>query len=165
MSSAPRAITAPPPAKAGPRLFHLLSRLFVAVYGHFPVFGFLPCSVGVLRRGGSILVLERSDGLGWGFPGGMAWPWESEEQTLRREYLEETGMTITTARFLFRYLDHHHIHSRIAVFEVEAEGEPVGSWEGMPFWVTPAELQPHLFACHAEILQRLEQSQFFAEER
>jgi len=154
-----RAITAPPQVRFGPRLFHLLSRLFVALYGRFPTFGHLPSSVGVLQRGESVLVVDRSDGLGWGFPGGMAWPWEREEQTLRREFREETGLEVTAARFLFRYRDRHFIPSRITVFAVEeASGPLVGSWEGEPRWVTLSELQTRVFACHAEILHRLGQS-------
>lgn len=147
---------APAARRLGPRLFRLLSRLFVASYGRLPLFGYLPSSVGVLRRGDAVLVLERSDGLGWGFPGGLAWPWEDAAQTLRREFREETGIVVTSCRLLFRYRDRHFIHSEISVFVVEAgDAEPVASWEGVPRWVTLEQLPGRVFACHATILARL----------
>lgn len=84
------------------RLFAIISRSCIALYGRLPIFGALRGSAAIIRRENSFLVLERSDGLGLAFPGGMVHPWESEEQGLAREVREETGLRLTRCSFLLR---------------------------------------------------------------
>lgn len=135
-------------------LFRCCSRAFVAGYARWPIFGELPGSVAVIRRGEQYLLQWRNDGLGWAFPGGTAWPGESAEHTLRRELREETGLKIHSCQLLLTYSDRVYIPSRISVFAARAEGRLRPSWEGRPEWhglpVTP------LFLSHRPILAWLQ---------
>lgn len=81
----------------------MISRSAIAVYSRVPVFGFLRAAVAVLRKGELLLVVDRSDGRGFSFPGGLAFPWETAEQAMRREVLEETGLKIEKSCLLFEY--------------------------------------------------------------
>lgn len=137
------------------RLFFLLSKIAVATYGRFPIFGHLRSAVGVIRQQGRFLMIDRSDGHGLGFPGGLSWPWEADEQTMRREVREETGLQVQSARLLFRYRDEHYIPGFISVYEVEATGKVRGSWEGEPVWCSLADITAKPFASHAQIVQFL----------
>lgn len=136
-------------------VFLFCSRIFVGVYGRWPLFGRLRSSIGVIRRQDQFLVIERSDRLGFGFPGGITMPWESDERSLEREIKEETGLAVQSARLLFRYRDDHKLPSAISVFAVEATGQPRPSWEGRVCWLRLAELAPRIFPSHAAALQRL----------
>ena len=140
-----------------PRTFRFLSRLAVAVYPRLPLFGDLCSSVGILRRGDLYLLQRRSDDLGWAFPGGTAWPWETAEQTLHRELLEETGLTLRHVRPLFQYHDRRFLPCRITVFAAEGIGEARGSWEGDVAWLPLATLRgPECFAPHTTIVAFLD---------
>lgn len=138
-----------------PELFKLCSKTFIAVYGRFPLLGELRSSVGIVRRGGDVLLMQRSDGLGWAFPGGTAWFWESPAQTLRRELHEETGMRVESERLVLAYSDRHFIPSRISVFEVSASGSPRGTWEGDVAWHPLHSLPQPFFPCQLPILHLL----------
>jgi 8-oxo-dGTP pyrophosphatase MutT (NUDIX family) len=48
----------------------------------------------IINGENKILLEERSDFKLWGLPGGSADPGESIDQTIQREVLEETGLTI-----------------------------------------------------------------------
>ena len=48
----------------------------------------------VMDARGSLLMLRRTDNGCWGIPGGALEPGESTEQTVRRETLEETSLTL-----------------------------------------------------------------------
>jgi len=139
-----------------PRLFRFCSRLFVATYGRWPLFGELRSSIAIVRRGELFLLQRRSDDLGWAFPGGTAFFWESPEQTLRRELREETGVEARSLRLLFVYRDRHFVPSRISVFAVEAEGELRSSWEGEARWIPLADAIPEFFAAQQVVLDYLE---------
>ena len=136
-------------------VFRLCSRVFVAVYSRAPVLGDLRSSIALIRRGDQYLLQRRSDGLGWAFPGGTAYFWESPEQTLRREIREETGLSIISFRELFQYRDATFVPSRIAVFEVEAAGEPRGSWEGEVAWMSIHPAPEPFFAAQQAVLRFL----------
>ena len=141
---------------ANPRWFRICSRIVVGVYGRLPIFGELRSSVGVVRRGDLFLLQHRNDDLGWSFPGGMAWFWETEEQTLHREVYEETGMRVTSARRMFTFSDRFFVPSRITVFAAEAEGDLRGSWEGDVEWRPLDSVRAELFPPHVKIVNRLE---------
>lgn len=113
----------------------------MAVYGRLPIFGALHGSAAIIRREDRFLVLERSDGLGLAFPGGLVHPWESEEKALARELHEETGLYLTRCSLLLRYSASVPYRSRVAVYLAEAEGELRSSWEGVPGWVHLSELR------------------------
>ncbi|HUX67636.1 MAG TPA: NUDIX domain-containing protein [Terriglobales bacterium] len=139
-----------------PRLFRFCSRLFVATYGRCPVLGELRSSIAIVRRGDLFLLQRRSDNLGWAFPGGTACFWETEEQTLRRELREETGLEARSLCPLFVYHDRHFVPSRVSVFAVEAEGELRASWEGEPRWMRLADAVPDFFPAQQVVLDYIE---------
>src|SRR5258708_15812371 len=85
------------------RLFWIIARTCFALYRWFPLFGTLRASIGVIRRGQTILVIERNDGRGLSLPGGIANRKETEEETLRREVLEETRLIVSGENLKLRY--------------------------------------------------------------
>lgn len=164
-SASPAGPAGPPAAGApaghpapglAPWLFWLCSRIFVNVYGRLPLFGTLRTAAAVICRDGRYLMVDRSDGRGLGFPGGIAMPWESECRAMARETEEETGMRVTAAEFSFRYRVRWPIPCWIAVFDATAEGDLRSSWEGRAVWASREELRARVFESHAAIVQRLD---------
>jgi ADP-ribose pyrophosphatase YjhB (NUDIX family) len=63
----------------------------------------------------------------WNLPGGRQRRGELLEATLRREFLEETGLAVEVGRFLYLGESHDRstaTHFLSATFEVRAAGEP-----------------------------------------
>jgi 8-oxo-dGTP pyrophosphatase MutT (NUDIX family) len=110
----------------------MLSRSALAAYSRLPLFGWLRGSVGVIRKGPLVLVIDRSDSRGLSFPGGLAMPWETAEQAMRREVSEETGLQVKCSTALFEYRNSAEVPVILAVFAAEAEGQLKDSWEGSP---------------------------------
>ncbi len=137
------------------RLFWVLSRSALATYSRLPLFGRLRCSVGVIRKGALVLVIDRSDGRGVSFPGGLAVPWETAEQAMKREVLEETGLRVRHYTQLFEYRNSTEVPVVLSVFAVEAEGELKDSWEGSPCWLPFTEIRSRLLPSQREIVDRL----------
>jgi 8-oxo-dGTP pyrophosphatase MutT (NUDIX family) len=125
-------------ANAKRRLFWIVARTCFTLYRWFPVFGALHASIGIIHRGQRILVIQRNDGRGLSLPGGLSGWKEMEETTLRREVLEETGLSVTGLELRMRYASTADVPCTISVFEFEASGELKDSWEGSPRWMTPA---------------------------
>lgn len=140
------------------RLFWIVSRLAFTTYQWFPIFGTLRSAVGIIRRGTDYLAIDRADGRGLGLPGGLARRRESDEETVRREIAEETGLAVTGAEYLFHCPVAEPIPASIAVFQVTAEGDLRGSWEGEPRWVTLAELRSRATKAQRPIIERLAQT-------
>jgi 8-oxo-dGTP pyrophosphatase MutT (NUDIX family) len=136
-------------------MFAVISRLGLALYSRFPIFGSLRASVGLIRNGDLVLVIDRSDGRGLSLPGGLAYVWENSTRALVREILEETGLSVTQALFLFEYHAAADIPCSVSVFEVEAEGELTDSWEGFPRWLPLEQVRASLIASQQRILDRL----------
>jgi 8-oxo-dGTP pyrophosphatase MutT (NUDIX family) len=135
--------------------FAVISRLGLAFYSRFPIFGALRASVGLIRNGDLILVIERSDGRGLSLPGGLAFAWENSTRTLVREISEETGLSVTQSVFLFEYHATSDVPCVVSVFEVKAEGELADSWEGCPRWLPTEQARSSLLASQQRILDRL----------
>jgi len=133
----------------------VLSRSAIATYSWLPLFGRLRCSVGVIREGQLVLVIDRSDGRGLSFPGGFAMPWETAEQTMKREVSEETGLRVKHSTKLFEYRSSVDVPVALAVFAVEAEGELKDSWEGSPRWLPFTDIRSRLLPSQKEIVDRL----------
>ena len=133
----------------------MISRSAIAVYSRVPVFGFLRAAVAVLRKGELLLVVDRSDGRGFSFPGGLAFPWETAEQAMRREVLEETGLKIEKSCLLFEYRTSADVPCILTVFEAEASGTLIGSWEGSPVWLSVTAVRRQLLPSQREIIDRI----------
>jgi 8-oxo-dGTP pyrophosphatase MutT (NUDIX family) len=136
-------------------LFWMVSRTALWGYRRMPIFGSLRASLGLIRNAERVLVIRRNDGRGVCFPGGLSWPWESDEMTLIREIQEETGLSCQSFEFAFRYESDTDIAARIAVFDVQATGQLRGSWEGTPEWVKIEDVQPDLLPSQKYIVDRL----------
>ncbi|MGA8153373.1 MAG: NUDIX domain-containing protein [Terriglobales bacterium] len=109
----------------------------------------------VIKDNDTFLVIERSDGRGLSFPGGLALPWESAEQAMAREVKEETGLSITKSRLILRYDSSVEIPVTLTAFEAEASGDLRGSWEGTPRWLHGSELQQRILPSQRRIVDVL----------
>jgi 8-oxo-dGTP pyrophosphatase MutT (NUDIX family) len=138
------------------RLFWIVSRLAFGIYQRLPIFGPLRSALGILRRGPDYLVIDRADGRGLGLPGGLARRRESDEEAVRREIAEETGLLVTSVEFVFTCVVSDPIPASIAVFRIAATGEPRGSWEGEPRWVQLAELRSGITRSQRPIIEQLD---------
>jgi ADP-ribose pyrophosphatase YjhB (NUDIX family) len=140
-------------------IFALLSRTCLAIYSRIPIFGYLRAAVAVIRGGDRVLVIARSDGRGYSFPGGLAWPWEDIARAVNREVLEETGLHVEKSSFLFEYRFEQRTHAdvpcTIAVFQAEVSGEVKESWEGTPLWLPLSEIASSLLPSQKEIVARM----------
>ena len=136
-------------------MFWLLSRTGLATYSRFPLFGRLHASVGVIRKGPLVLVIDRNDGRGVSFPGGLAMPWETAEHAMKREILEETGLRVKHSTPLFEYSSSADVPVVLSVFAAEVEGELKDSWEGTPRWLPMADIRPRLLPSQKEVVDRL----------
>jgi len=136
-------------------LFWIVARTCFALYRRFPLFGTLRASNAIIRRNQQFLVIERNDGRGLSLPGGIANWKEAEEETLRREVLEETGLRVTGQELCMRYHSTADVPCDISVFEVQATGELKNSWEGSPQWMTVAELEPRILKGQRPVLELL----------
>jgi len=58
-------------------------------------------SAGILVRNNKVLVQREKDGIEYAFPGGHVIVGETSEQSLKREYLEETGATINIEKLIW----------------------------------------------------------------
>ena len=123
------------------RLFWIVARTSFTLYGWFPLFGPLRASIGVIRRGDRVLIISRSDGRGLCLPGGIARKGEPNEEALRREVLEETGLNVDRQEFKLRYFSDAEVPCTISVFEVQARGKLKNSWEGSVHWMKVAEFE------------------------
>lgn len=130
-----------------------MSRTGLAFYSRLPIFGRLHACVAVIRDQENFLVIERSDGRGLSFPGGLAFPWESAEDALAREVREETGLIVTKSRLLLRYDSSVEILVNLTAFEAEVSGELRGSWEGTPCWRPRSELLQRILPSQRRIVQ------------
>jgi 8-oxo-dGTP pyrophosphatase MutT (NUDIX family) len=148
-------ILSSPTSTAKRRAFYLASRLFTLLYGRFPLFGRLRGAIAITHNSDQVLVIDRNDGRGWCFPGGRARPGESAEVAVKREVREETGLAVTSCRFLFAF---DEPIARTHVFEIQAAGELKGSWEGEPRWATLSELSAKIYSPHRPVLAYLQPS-------
>jgi 8-oxo-dGTP pyrophosphatase MutT (NUDIX family) len=137
------------------RAFWVVSRVALGLYRRFPVFGTLRAAVGIIRQGDRYLLIDRNDGRGFSFPGGLAKPRESEEIAVRREVVEETGLEVTAADLEFRYFNAEEIPCNISVFRVGVSGQLRGSWEGLPRWIESAAMRPRILKSQIPIVERI----------
>lgn len=136
-------------------MFWVIARTCFTAYHYLPIFGTLRASLGIIQRDGKFLIIHRNDGRGLCLPGGISSRNEAEIQTLRREILEETGLTVIGQEFKLKYYSDADVPCNVSVFEVQAAGEPGESWEGSPQWHTVEELEPRLLPSQHPVLELL----------
>src|SRR5690348_6348872 len=102
--------------------FWIVSRSAGFVYGTLPFFGRLQGVMVVIESPPRFLVIDRNDGLGFGFPGGMVSRGESPVDALRREVLEETGLTLRSCEELFRCDSDFRFPTNSIVYSGQADG-------------------------------------------
>ena len=57
-------------------------------------------SAAIFAEDGKMLLVNRSDGYGWGLPGGFCEVYEGPEETIVREVREETGIEVRVEAFI-----------------------------------------------------------------
>ncbi len=109
--------------------------------------GRLNVAVGILRReDGAMLVQQRMPGKDcegqWEFPGGKIEKDESAEAALRRELMEELGVTVTRIESLIQLpFDYTHANVWLQVYQVLAFDGDVKGCEGQIYqWRSLAEI-------------------------
>jgi len=111
--------------------------------------------MGVIQKGGAFLVIERNDGRGISFPGGLCNPWEEERRALEREILEETGLKVTSSALIFRYQSDADVKVEVSAWDVTAEGVLRESWEGTPRWLSLAEFSYRVIAGQRPVVEAI----------
>lgn len=106
----------------------------------------------IIERHGKILLINRSDGLGYTIPGGIVRYRETVEQCVLREAEEETGYRVAITGLVGVYSalkrDPRFRAVSIAYTGTIAGGDEHGSGEGLPCWCEPAEVFGHMaFDC------------------
>ena len=106
----------------------------------------------IIERDGKVLLIHRSDGLGYTIPGGIVRQRETVEQCVLREVCEETGYTIQLTGLVGVYSapkrDPRFRAIAIAYKGAILGGSQHGSGEGQPCWCAPEEVFGHLaFDC------------------
>lgn len=106
----------------------------------------------IIEQDGKILLIDRSDGLGYTIPGGIVRHKETVEQCVLREVREETGYNVNITGLVGVYSslkrDPRFRAVAIAYKGFIVSGSPHGSGEGELCWRTPEEVFGHLaFDC------------------
>jgi 8-oxo-dGTP diphosphatase len=108
----------------------------------------------IIEQDGKILLIDRSDGLGFTIPGGIVRHRETIEECVLREVREETGYTVKITGFVGIYSapkrDPRFRAVAIAYKGSIIEGTLQGSGEGAPCWRTSDEVLGQMaFDCEA----------------
>lgn len=140
-------------------MFWIVARTALFLYSHFPIFGRLRAALGIVEKDGLFLIIERNDGRGVSFPGGLCNPWEQEKQALTREIFEETGLRVTASELRFRYSSDADVKVEVGVWGVTAEGVVRGSWEGTPRWLPLSEFASRIIPGQLQAVEALEARQ------
>jgi 8-oxo-dGTP diphosphatase len=106
----------------------------------------------IVERDGKILLVDRSDGLGYTIPGGVVRYRETLEQCVLREVCEETGYNVKLSGIVGIYSslerDPRFRAVSIAYKGSIIDGSEHGSGEGQPCWHAPDEVFGHMaFDC------------------
>jgi 8-oxo-dGTP diphosphatase len=121
----------------------------------------------IIEQDGKILLIDRSDGLGYTIPGGIVRYRETVEQCVLREAYEETGYRVAITGLVGVYSapkrDPRFRAVAIAYKGYIVEGSPHGSGEGEPCWREPGEVFGHLaFDCEDMLKDYLSNQQRFS---
>ena len=121
--------------------------------------------VGIVVRGGRMLVIRRAQGVvapgAYCFPGGGIEPGESEEDALIREFREEVGVPPRPLGRLWQCVTAWKVHLSWWLCELPPDAVPVPNPAEVEsiHWVTPAEMArlPELLASNRDFLELIEQ--------
>ncbi len=110
-------------------------------------------AVGVIRRGGRVLIARRPDHVHQGglleFPGGKVEPGETVQDALVREIQEETGLCIAASDLVPLIGIRHDYGDKCVFLDVwetsHSEGEPAGREGQFVEWRDPMDLADHDF--------------------
>jgi 8-oxo-dGTP diphosphatase len=121
----------------------------------------------IIEQDGKILLIDRSDGLGYTIPGGIVRYRETVEQCVLREAQEETGYTVAITGLVGVYSapkrDPRFRAIAIAYKGYIVGGSPHGSGEGELCWREPGEVFGHLaFDCEEMVKDYLSNHQRFS---
>ena len=98
----------------------------------------------IIEQDGKILLINRSDGMGYTIPGGIVRYRETVEQCVLREVREETGYTVTLDGIVGIYSglnrDPRFRAASIAYKGSIVSGSVHASGEGKPCWREPGEV-------------------------
>lgn len=102
----------------------------------------------IVEQDGKILCIERSDGRGYGLPGGIVRSKETVEQCILREAYEETGYRVQITGLVGIYSSHGR-DPRFRSVSITYKGTVLSgslhsSGEGRPCWRTPADIFGHM---------------------
>ncbi len=129
----------------------------------------LSCTAGVVARDGKgrVLLIQRSDDLTWGLPGGHVEPGETWSQAAVRECREETGWLVRIVGIfgvysnpktqLHIYPNGHRAHFMSVVFEaevVEKIAEPTSESAAVTFFDVD-ELRDPMFPADKPVFEAL----------
>lgn len=108
----------------------------------------------IIERDGNILLIDRSDGLGYTIPGGIVHYNETIEQCMIREVREETGYDIAVQEFVGVYSalkrDPRFRAVALAYKGTIVSGTELCSGEGKTCWLTPGDVFGHMaFDCES----------------
>lgn len=102
----------------------------------------------VIEKDGKVLVIERTDGLGYNMPGGIVRYKETVEDSVLREAYEETGYHVQITGLIGVYSAHgrdpRFRSVAIAYKGITLDGALRASPEGKPCWLPPSELFGHM---------------------
>ena len=106
----------------------------------------------IIERDGKVLLIDRSDGLGYTIPGGIVRYKETLEQCVLREAREETGYNVHVQGIVGVYSslkrDPRFRAVAIAYRGLIIDGTEHGSGEGAACWHEPGEVFGHMaFDC------------------
>ncbi len=97
--------------------------------------------MGIIEKDGKYLVLELSYRKGYGFPGGIVEPFETLHEALIREVKEETGLEVTTSKFVTSKHDKQYgFPVLVTAFVATVSGEISNSREGKVSWQTAEQI-------------------------
>ena len=112
----------------------------------------------VIRAGEKILMIQRSDGRGWGLPAGFVKMYESAEEAAQREVLEETGFEVELTGVLGVLSGKRPqvwIRSVDTVFSANIIGGTMrASHEGRAAWVLLSEVRAQIAFDYLKILEK-----------
>ncbi|HPI94173.1 MAG TPA: NUDIX hydrolase [Deltaproteobacteria bacterium] len=107
-------------------------------------------------QGGIVLVLRKNPPPGWALPGGFVDYGESVEEAVRREALEETGLSLAALKMFSVYSDplrDPRQHTITTVFAARGAGNLHAGDDAARVEVFDLDHLPHLAFDHARILE------------